>query len=90
MRAEHPLRAIRAIVNAAVLALGRDFAALYADDGYRLLRRSCCWAMLLQAFYSLGGSPRTREHDQKSVPWFLMVSRDLNLLFPIKDEAPAR
>ena len=30
IRADHPLRAIRAIVNEALTALERDFAALYA------------------------------------------------------------
>ncbi len=54
VRADHPLRSIRGIVNEALAALERDFAALYAPVGRpsippeKLLR-----AMLLQAFYSI-------------------------------------
>lgn len=54
VRQDHPLRAIRAIVNEALVALGRDFEVLYARIGRpsippeKLLR-----AMLLQAFYSI-------------------------------------
>ena len=50
----HPLRAIRALANAALSELSKDFAALYAPQGRpsiapeKLLR-----ALLLQAFYSL-------------------------------------
>ncbi len=54
VRRDHPLRAIRAIVNEALVALEREFAALYSPIGRpsippeKLLR-----AMLLQAFYSI-------------------------------------
>ena len=48
VRSDHPLRAIRAIVNAALAALEREFAALYAPIGRpsippeKLLRACCC------------------------------------------------
>jgi len=51
VREDHPLRAIRSIVNEALVLLEREFAALYARIGRpsiapeKLLR-----AMLLQAF----------------------------------------
>jgi transposase len=54
VRADHPLRTIRLIVNEALAALEREFAGLYARIGRpsiapeKLLR-----AMLLQAFYSI-------------------------------------
>ena len=54
VRAEHPLRVIREIANAALKALSRDFGALYSPIGResippeRLVR-----ALLLQAFYSI-------------------------------------
>ena len=54
VRADHPLRLIREIANAALTSLSRDFAALYSPIGResippeRLLR-----GLLLQAFYSL-------------------------------------
>ncbi len=54
VRGDHPLRAIRSIVNEALALLEGEFAALYARIGRpsiapeKLLR-----AMLLQAFYSL-------------------------------------
>src|SRR4051794_35983503 len=55
VRADHPLRSIREIANAALAALSGDFAALYSGMGRpsvppeKLLR-----AMLLQAFILLG------------------------------------
>lgn len=60
---DHPLRAIRAIVNAALADMDRDFAALYAP-GFgrpsiapeRLLR-----AMLLQAFYGIRSERQLME-----------------------------
>ncbi len=54
VRSDHPLRPIRAIVNAALERLSREFDALYAGVGRpsippeRLLR-----ALLLQAFYGI-------------------------------------
>jgi len=54
VRRNHPLRAIRTIVNEALSALEREFAALYSPIGRpsippeKLLR-----AMLLQAFFSI-------------------------------------
>jgi transposase len=51
---DHPLRAIRAVVNETLAALERDFAAVYSPMGRpsiapeKLLR-----GMLLQAFYSM-------------------------------------
>ncbi|GEC56728.1 transposase [Bradyrhizobium japonicum] len=54
VRRDHPLRAIRTIVNEALSTLEREFAALYSPIGRpsippeKLLR-----AMLLQAFYSI-------------------------------------
>src|SRR5262249_26101197 len=54
VRTDHPLRVIRAIVNAALAALSSEFAALYSPIGrcsippVRLIR-----ALLLQAFYSI-------------------------------------
>ena len=54
VRRDHPVRAIRTIVNEALSALEREFAGLYSPIGRpsippeKLLR-----AMLLQAFYSI-------------------------------------
>ena len=54
VRRDHPLRAIRTIVNGALIALEREFAGLYSPirrpsiPPEKLLR-----AMLLQAFYSI-------------------------------------
>jgi transposase len=54
VRADHPLRMIRGIVNATLAAMSAEFDALYAPDGResippeRLLR-----ALLLQAFYTI-------------------------------------
>ena len=68
--ADHPLRAIRELVDAALRELSRSFGRLYARDGRpsippeRLLR-----ALLLQAFYTV------RSERQ------LMEQLDFNLLF---------
>jgi transposase len=68
--ADHPLRAIRDLVDAALKKLSRDFDKLYSRDGRpsippeRLLR-----ALLLQAFYTV------RSERQ------LMEQLDYNLLF---------
>jgi hypothetical protein len=54
VRSDHPLRAIRGLMNEALVALEQEFGALYAPIGRpsippeKLLR-----AMLLQAFYSI-------------------------------------
>jgi transposase len=54
VRADHPLRVIREITNAALAALSSEFAELYSPIGRgsippeRLMR-----ALLLQAFYSI-------------------------------------
>lgn len=68
--ADHPLRSIRELVDAALAALSRDFEKLYSRDGRpsippeRLLR-----ALLLQAFFTV------RSERQ------LMEQLDYNLLF---------
>jgi transposase len=62
VRGDHPLRAIRAIVNDALTALAPDFSSLYSKIGRpsiapeRLLR-----AMLLQAFYSVRSERQLME-----------------------------
>lgn len=62
VRRDHPLRAIRALANAALDALSGDFAALYGSTGRpsippeMLLR-----AMLLQAFYSIRSERQMME-----------------------------
>src|SRR3954453_10806378 len=70
VRRDHPLRAIRVVVNEALAALERDFAAVYSLIGRpsippeKLLR-----AMLLQAFYSIRWQ------------WLLMEGLEYDLLF---------
>ena len=79
VRADHPLRAIRAIVNEALSALERDFAALYAPIGRpsiapeKLLR-----AMLLQAFYSIRSERQLMERLEYDLlfRWFVGIGID--------------
>jgi transposase len=79
VREDHPLRAIRAIVNAALAALERDFAALYAPIGRpsippeKLLR-----AMLLQAFYSIRSERQLMERLEYDLlfRWFVGIGVD--------------
>ena len=79
VRADHPLRAIRGIVNEALAALERDFAALYAPVGRpsippeKLLR-----AMLLQAFYSIRSERQLMERLEYDLlfRWFVGLGID--------------
>jgi transposase len=79
VRADHPLRAIRAIVNEALAALAREFAALYAPIGRpsippeQLLR-----AMLLQAFYSIRSERQLMERLEYDLlfRWFVGIGID--------------
>jgi transposase len=79
VRSDHPLRGIRAIVNEALSALGREFAALYAPIGRpsippeKLLR-----AMLLQAFYSIRSERQLMERLEYDLlfRWFVGLGVD--------------
>jgi len=77
--ADHPLRAIRALVDAALKDLWRSFARLYARDGRpsippeRLLR-----ALLLQAFYTVRSERQLMEQLNYNLlfRWFVGLSAD--------------
>jgi len=77
--ADHPLRAIRDLVDAALKDLSRDFAKLYARHGRpsippeRLLR-----ALLLQAFYTVRSERRLMEQLDYNLlfRWFVGLSMD--------------
>jgi len=79
VRSDHPLRAIRAIVNEALAALEADFAALYAPVGRpsiapeKLLR-----AMLLQALYSIRSERQLMERLEYDLlfRWFVGIGVD--------------
>jgi transposase len=79
VRADHPLRAIRVIVNEALSALEREFASLYSRIGRpsippeKLLR-----AMLLQAFYSIRSERQLMERLEYDLlfRWFVGLGID--------------
>jgi transposase len=79
IRGDHPLRAIRAIANAALNDLSRAFSALYTDFGRpsiapeRLLR-----AMLLQAFYGIRSERQMMERLEFDLlfRWFVGLGVD--------------
>jgi len=79
VRHNHPLRAIRLIVNEALGALGGEFAALYSPIGRpsippeKLLR-----AMLLQAFYSIRSERLLMERLEYDLlfRWFVGIGVD--------------
>lgn len=79
VRRNHPLRAIRAIVNEALGALKGEFAALYSPIGRpsippeKLLR-----AMLLQAFYSIRSERLLMERLEYDLlfRWFVGIGVD--------------
>jgi transposase len=79
VRADHPLRLIRGIVNAALADLSAEFDALYSPFGResippeRLLR-----ALLLQAFYSLRSERQLVERIEFDLlfRWFVGLGVD--------------
>ena len=79
VRRNHPLRAIRTIVNEALAALEQEFAALYSPIGRpsippeKLLR-----AMLLQAFYSIRSERLLMERLEYDLlfRWFVGIGID--------------
>src|ERR671911_2303786 len=79
VRADHPLRPIRTIVNEALAALEGEFAPLYAQVGRpsippeKLLR-----AMLLQAFYSIRSERQLMERLDTDLlfRWFVGLGID--------------
>jgi transposase len=79
VRGDHPLRAIRSIVNDALRDLAPDFGALYSRIGRpsiapeRLLR-----AMLLQAFYSVRSERQLMERLDTDLlfRWFVGLAID--------------
>lgn len=79
VRRDHPLRAIRTIVNEALLELEREFSGLYAPIGRpsippeKLLR-----AMLLQAFYSIRSERLLMERLEYDLlfRWFVGIGVD--------------
>jgi transposase len=81
VRSDHPLRPIRGIVNEALAALEREFAALYAPIGRpsmapeKLLR-----AMLCQAFYSIRSERQLMERLEYDLlfRWFVGLGVDDN------------
>jgi len=79
VRRDHPLRAIRAIVNEALVALEPEFAGLYSPLGRpsippeKLLR-----SMLLQAFYSIRSERLLMERLEYDLlfRWFVGIGID--------------
>ncbi len=79
VRADHPLRAIRTIVNEALSTMEREFAPLYSPIGRpsiapeKLLR-----AMLLQAFYSIRSERQLMERLEYNLlfRWFVGIGID--------------
>jgi transposase len=79
VRRSHPLRSVRSIVNEALSALEREFAALYSPIGRpsippeKLLR-----AMLLQAFYSIRSERLLMERLEYDLlfRWFVGIGVD--------------
>src|SRR3984893_14806948 len=77
--ADHPLRAIRALIDEALTGLSRDFNKLYARAGRpsippeRLLR-----ALLLQAFYTVRSERQLMEQLDYNLlfRWFVGLSAD--------------
>ncbi len=79
VRSDHPLRAIRGLVNEALVALEHEFSGLYAPIGRpsispeKLLR-----AMLLQALYSIRSERQLMERLEYDLlfRWFVEIGVD--------------
>ena len=77
VRKDHPLRAIREIVNAALEALSGDFAKLYSSTGRpSIAPETLLRAMLLQAFYSIRSERQLMERLQYALlfHWFVGIA----------------
>ena len=83
--ADHPLRAVRELIDAALGDLSRDFSKIYSRDGRpgiapeRLLR-----ALLLQAFYSVRSERQLMEQLNYNLlfRWFVGLSADDEVWHP--------
>jgi hypothetical protein len=76
VRRDHPLRAIRMIVNEALLGLEREFAGLYAPTGRPSIPpKKLVRAMLLQAFYSIRSGRLLMEWVRPAVPLVRRIQR---------------
>src|SRR5918994_2186010 len=79
VRADHPLRAIREVVSAALAALSGDFAGLYAGMGRpSIAPEMLLRAMLLQAFYSIRSERQLIERLEFDLlfRWFVGLGVD--------------
>jgi transposase len=79
VRPDHPLRAIRALTDAALAALSGDFAALYSGLGRpSIAPEMLLRAMLLQAFYSVRSERQLMERLEFDLlfRWFVGLGID--------------
>ena len=80
VRSDHPLRAIRSIVNETLDALSGEFEALYAAGAGRpsIAPEMLLRAMLLQAFYTIRSERQLMERLEFDLlfRWFVGLSTD--------------
>src|SRR5213078_2197171 len=79
VHADHPLRAIRSLTNAALSELSRDFAGLYSGLGRpSIAPEMLLRAMLLQAFYSVRSERQLMERLEFDLlfKWFVGLGID--------------
>ena len=79
VHADHPLRAIRSLTNAALSELSRDFAGLYSGLGRpSIAPEMLLRAMLLQAFYSIRSERLLMERLEYDLlfRWFVGIGVD--------------
>jgi transposase len=77
--ADHPLRGIRSLTDAALSALSQDFAALYSGLGRpSIAPEMLLRAMLLQAFYSVRSERQLMERLEFDLlfRWFVGLGVD--------------
>ena len=79
MRKDHPLRAIRGLVDDALFAMDGDLAALYSGIGRpSIAPQMLLRAMLLQAFYSVRSERQLMERMEFDLlfRWFVGLGAD--------------
>ena len=77
--ADHPLRAIRVLVNEALTAMNTQFNAIYADSGRdSIAPEKLTRALLLQVFYSIRSERQLCEQLRYNLlfRWFVCVALD--------------
>ena len=72
--ANHPLRAVRTLLDEALASMSRDFDRVYAEGGRSSVPPERLWALVLQVLYSIRCRSAFRAHSPPTRPTTLPAS----------------